>query len=292
MNPPRSHRARAGARGLTLAELVVTSFVIGLMAVVVSLFVTQTVRSLTRGSARQKGQDLVRYAMVVLERDFNDMTEVRQGDLTTLEFYMDSRRAPWYDPFADTDADGLVNYMDPDDDGDALEAGWFDGDGRGILSFANAPAAVPWRSGFDLDDDDENGDGNRDVICRYRYLASSQTIVADFRYDEGGWTDEKTILTRVTNFAFDYRGSIDGLQGVPVGSADTNNDRLLSWDEMEDLDGTAGPGGTILNNFNERRYVSIVSVNFQVRVNPKIDVFTPIRTEMSPPLLSVKRKYP
>lgn len=292
MSRRAAHRSFFHGRGLTLAELVVTSFVIGLMAVVVSLFVTQTVRSLTRSSARQQGQDLVRHGMVILERDFNDMTEIRQADLTTLEFYMDSRRAPWHNSNADTDGDGLANRSDPDDDGDALEAGWFDGDGRGILSFANAPAAVPWHAGFDLDDDDENGDGKRDVICRYRYLASSQAIVADFRYDEGAWTEEKTILTRVTNFVFDYRGSLDTLQGVPVGAADTNNDRLLSWDEMEDLDGTPGPGGTILTNFNERRYITIVSVNYRVKANPKIDVLTPIRTEMSPPLLATKRKYP
>lgn len=292
MRGPRPHRLFSRWGGLTLAELVVTSFVIGIMAVVVSHFVTQTARSLTRGSARQQGQDLVRYAMVLLERDFNDMTEVRQGDLTTLEFYMDSRRAPWYNPAADTDGDGLTNRQDPDDDGDALEAGWIDGDGRGILTFANAPAAVPWRVGFDLDDDDENGDTKRDVICRYRYLASSQAVVVDFRYDEGAWRDEKVILTHVTSFVFDYRGTLDGLQGVPVGSADTNNDRLLDWNEMEDLDGTAGPGGTILNNFNERRYITIVSVNLTVRANPKLNVLTPIRTEMSPPLLMTKRKYP
>lgn len=287
-----THRSFHHGRGLTLAELVVTAFVIGLMAVVVSVFITQTVRSLTRGSARQQGQDLVRHGMVLLERDFNDMIEVRQAELTTLEFYMDSRRAPWYNPDGDTDGDGVANRLDPDDDGDALEAGWFDGDGRGVMSFANAPTAIPWRAGFDLDDDDENGDGKRDVICRYRFLSSSQAIVADFRYDEGAWTGEKVILTRVTNFAFDYRGSLDTLQGVPVGAADTNSDRLLNWDEMEDLDGTPGPGGTILNNFNERRYITIVAVNFQVKANPKINVLAPIRTEMSPALLMTKRKYP
>lgn len=99
-------------------------------------------------------------------------------------------------PTADSDGDGFNNLSDPDDDADAL-------DPRAPITrlrdLAVSISSVGWRQGFDLEDDDENQDGRRDVLCRYEYASSVSTasgvLWRTFCYD--GVCEPSTVILTV-----------------------------------------------------------------------------------------------
>lgn len=274
-----------------MAELIVASAVIGIVVVPTVLFVSNILKGMVKAAPRAEGTDNVRRALTVIERDFNDMNEIVRGNNLDLRFYMDSHRLPTYKPTDDWDGDGVPNDRDPDIDNDAL---FFDGVGNArSADYLQTVSTVGWRSGFNLEDDDDDNDGQRDVQCRYVYDAAKGELHRFFKYNGSAlWTNDTLILDHLTSFDFAYFGSLDYIEGAPVGAIDQDNNRIITEDEIEDMDGTPGSGGGALTSFNERRYIMGVRLTLKVVVNPKEPTPTLLSTEFWPPLMAIKRKYP
>lgn len=249
------------------------------------------VQGILVATPRLDGTDTGRGSLILLGRDFNAMNEVLVGKTTEIQFVLDSYRRPGYSSAADADGDGVPNGQDPDLDGDALD---FTAAGQVKLadSLRDPPTSRFWRTGFNLEDDDENNDGFRDILCKYRYDSAANTLTRSFKYDNAAWTSETVVLKNVTSFAFGYFGSIDFTLGVPAGGVDQNGDRRVDQDELADLDGVVGGPASDLVNFNETRYITGISLEFTVLPNPKINSPTRLKTDFAPPLLAIKRKYP
>ena len=290
----RAARANAERRqkGLTLLELLLAMLLLSVVVLAFSRFFRVVFQASIQSEVRLKGQTAVRTLLNILEMDFFDMNEVVVASTTRIDFYMDSHRAPWYSPTADSDGDGFNNLSDPDDDADAL-------DPRAPITrlrdLAVSISSVGWRQGFDLEDDDENQDGRRDVLCRYEYTppptsTDSGVLSRTFCYD-GVCEPSTVILDRgLREFSFDYTGTRNALE-LPA-NADSNVNGLIDRDDFDRLDGTVEASPAPLNQFMETRWITGVRVHLVTNPSDTISSPTTIDTEISPPLLGIKRKYP
>ncbi len=260
--------------------------VLGIVVIPTVKFMTSVLKGLVKVTPRAAETNIIREAFIVIERDINDMNEVVRGNNHDLQFYMDIHRHPDYLPQVDFDGDGIPNVRDHDLDNDAL-------DFERTADFLRTVSTSPWKSGFNLEDDDDNNNGKRDVLCRYFYTPATGQLRRSFKFDGSAeWTNNTLILKNITAFDFAYFGSTDYIEGLPVGVIDQDNNRMITENEIAGMDKVPGSAGGALSEFNERRYIMGVRIDVTVQVNPKVPAKTNLKTEFWPPLLAVKRKYP
>lgn len=296
MNPARAPSPRKTARGkppgLTLLELLLAMLLLSVVGLAFSRFFRVVFKASIQSEVRLKGQTAVRSLLHVLEMDFYDMNEVVYASPTRIDFYMDSHRAPWYSPTADPDGDGITNLSDPDDDGDALDAA---APITRLRDLAVSISSVGWRQGFDLEDDDEDGDGLRDVLCRYEYTppaspVDSGVLTRQFCFNIVCGTPTVVLDRGLRDFSFDINGTRAALE-LPA-NADSNVNGLIDRDDFDRLDGTVEASPEPLNQFMETRWITGVRVHLVINPSDTFSAPTTIDTEISPPLLGIKRKYP
>lgn len=217
--PPR--RARPG--GYTIIEMMTVTVILGVLAIGFS----QAVRSMTKSSmrlpSRQRGQQNLRSAFQIAERDLLQMNQILQADSDEVVFLLDSYRLPKYDGTT-LSPRGVPLLEDPDDDND-----------RKTLP---TNASDFWRIGDDLDDDDEDGVAGADVICRYFFNPATGELSRSFRYNTAlgawtgaGWEAPKVVLPHLAGFKINYFGSFE-----TDAKADTNADRIIDEDELKLFD--------------------------------------------------------
>lgn len=273
-------------RGMTLSEVVIVMGVVAVITIPLAKFITSLTKGVTQATVETAGAVSLRGASVKLERDFMEMNQVDVSSPTFIQFRMDSHRLPGYSGVLDGDGDGLNNLRDPDNDNDV-----------GTLS---APS-IAWRYGDDLRDDDDDGDAQIDVQCRY-YL-SGRELLRDFNYNNAGWGLNVERLAKnmmVSAFRFDYFGSKNLPLGSAVdvgndGTANTNDagerDNIITSTEIDRCNAPVGHGDSDgqLDTDMERRY--IVSIKVQMVDDTNNDGKEDFRyeTELQPPLLPLKR---
>lgn len=237
---------------------------------------------------KQKSENMILNGVLDLERDFKDMTEVVYCSSQRIDFYMDSYRLPTYLGTNDFDGDGELNDADIDDDNDGLDAR------KTIAQFftwISAPASLPgWRSGLDLQDDDDDNNGKRDVFCRYQYFPGTKDLRCRFQYNGLPLTPWKVIVSNVVSFSFTPSGGspteIDPNTESPPPVHDVNGNGVLDLVELE-----VGTPDGILNVFNETRYVRDIRYSMTVQPNPRRPETNSIASTIRPPLMAVKEKF-
>jgi len=271
---------------MTVTEIVVVSAILGILAVPMAMFISSTLKNVTRSNLQIKSQDDLRSAFDELERDFMEMNEVSISSQTTIQFTMDSYQNPGYNPNGDQDGDGIVNLKDSDDDNDVTT----------IMGSTSA-----WRVGYDLKDDDEDNNGQIDVQCRY-YL-SGTTLCRDFNYNGAGWgLNVRAVASSVSTLNFTYYGSKNEDLGRLIdlgndGTASTGDtgesDGIITAREIDWVQAGTGHGNRSgsINTADERKYIVSIYVLIAQDLNKDGREDFRMETQIAPPLLPVKRRY-
>lgn len=273
--------------GVTLAEvcIAITCSVIIIFAfnTLLRVWTTWSVLGMNGGRAMMEAQSVARQ----VERDFNMACEISESSATSVGFIMDISKRPGFNRNGDPDLDFVPNFRDPDIDNDA----------NTLPAAGNA-----WRHGFNLKDDDDDGDGRLDFQVRY-FLQGNQ-LMRDHCVNYVNSSSWGNNITRVGKFiksvSFKYYGTkglpmganLDtGLDGNPSTSDTGNNDGVIDQIEIDKTTGAyGGPGNNNgkIDTLSERVAITsiLITIEFDVNQDNKEDYV--YKTEISPPLMSVR----
>lgn len=274
---------RSPERGTTLTELMLAVAVLSVIAVGLSGLLKYTGIAVGRAQTTGQAQEETRQALMLIEDALIHANEVRVASATYVQFVLDIEHAPAYDPNADGDGDGVPDFRDGDRDGDVQ-----------LL----LPAAAQWRAGYNLKDDDEDGDGLIDLEGRL-YL-SARSLFYETRVNEGAWSGRRALLNEVSTFTLTYWGNranplgqqIDlGANGTAVADAG-QGDGVISSVEMDAVLAPAGMGNRngALDLANERRYITSIRLALAVDRNKDGKDDYALETDVYPPLLPLKSR--
>ncbi len=272
------------SRGVTLVELMVGMAIMCVTIAGFSTLLSTTIKSTTSAQTKGEAQEETRQALARVEEVLVQANEVQVASATYVEFVVDVDQSPAYDRGADWDADGIPNYRDGDRDGDAA----------GLL-----PAATQWRAGYNLKDDDEDGDGQVDV--RQRIYLSGGEVWLQTSLDGAVWGAGRRLMTSVSTFTLSYFGnkannlgkSIDRGGDGASGTGDPGeNDGIISAAEMDAVLATAGMGNRngLLDTANEKRYITTIRLTLGSDKNKDGKTDYAVETDVYPPLLPLKSR--
>lgn len=276
---------RGYPQGVTLPELMIGMALLSVMVVgfsgILRFSVQTTLKSRTQGEA----QEDVRQALMRIEEALAHANEVRLASATLVEFVCDADQGPFYNEDADPDADGIPNFRDADRDGDAQ-----------LL----LPAATQWQAGFNLKDDDEDGDGQVDVVRRI-YLSGTE-VRMDTSLNGSPWGARVVrLLARASTLSFGYFGNRANILGRQIdlggdglaGTVDAGeNDGIISSAEMDAVVAPAGMGNRngLVDTVNERRYLTSIRVTLGSDRDRDGRTDYVVETDVYPPLLPLKNR--
>ena len=272
--------------GTTLTELMVGMAIMGIITVAFASMLRYTLKATTTAQTGGEAQEEVRQGLMKIEEVLVHANEITLASATFVEFSVDMDQSPNYDPDGDMDADGIPNYRDGDRDNDAQ---------------ALLPAASQWQAGYNLKDDDENGDGQVDV--RQRVYLSGSTLWLDTRLDGANWGAGrlKRIMLNVSTFTLTYWGNKANSLGKTIdrgndGLASTGDagegDGIISATEMDMVAASAGMGDRNgkLDTANERRYITSVRITLGSDKNKDGKTDYVVETDVYPPLIPLKSR--
>ena len=271
-------------RGYTLLELTLGMALMGIVSVAFASLLKYVMRSTVVIETQGGAQEDVRQALMKIEESLLHANEVRVASAAFVEYVVDADQSPERDRSGDSDADGIPNYLDADVDNDA-----------GLLA---APTAQ-WRIGFNLKDDDEDGDGLIDV--RKRLYLEGEDLWIDASLNEAPWGGpfRKRVATGVSGFALAYFGNkgnalgrnIDlGGDGVASTADAGESDGIIAAAEMDMAPPPSGMGNRngALDAQNERRYITSIRLSLSIDRNRDGKTDNSIETDIYPPLLPLK----
>jgi prepilin-type N-terminal cleavage/methylation domain-containing protein len=255
-------------RGVTLAEMMVAMAILGIISIAFAGFLKYALRTAVVENTQAQGQEAVRQGLELAEAALIHANEITIASSTLVEFIADADQSPFWNRNA-LDCGGVPYWRSTDVDCDA------------------ATLAIPadaWKSGFNLTDDDDDGDGNVDV--RERIYLQNGALYRDMSLNGAAWGGRVVkLLPNVSTFTLTYWGS----KGNQLGAAiDTNADGAISQSEM---DCAAGGGGNCDGSLDLQIELSyITSVRLSVGVDGNKDGTTEYKvdTDVYPPLLPLK----
>ncbi len=269
-------------RGFTLQEMTVGMAIMAVAGLAMASLLKNAMKATVTVGAAGWAQEETRQAFMKIERFLLHANEIRVASSTYVDFVVDLDQAPAYDEDGDLDGDGVPNYRDADRDADVS-----------VL----AAAADQWRIGFNLLDDDEDGDLQVDMARRL-YL-SSGTLWLDSRVNGAAWGSSQKLALGVSTFTLTYYGNkannlgkaIDlGIDGN-AGTADSGeNDGVVAAREMDFAQAPAGMGNRngSLDAKNERRYITSIRVKLGLDKNRDGKTDYEVETDVYPALLPLK----
>ena len=276
-------------RGFTFVELVVAAAIVGIITPPIVLYVGRSMDHSRKVAAKLTAQDSTRAAMDRIELDITDMNDLLVAQSERIEFLMDSNRKTGYNPNLLT-ARGVSQRFDPDDDGD-----WETPPANLSILPRNSPTTFQ-SYGNDLDDDDDDNDGNADVRCVV-YRSNGQLIrELYFNKSLASTTPDvqKVLIAHCTRLAFSFAGSVNENRGNT--GLDANGDGLITDSEIDDAPQYAtlegGNGNGAVDTRSERAYVTNIGVALGEDTNVDGQEDSALKTEIYPPLLPYKNKYP
>lgn len=259
------------SKGYTLAEMMVAVAIMGIMSVGFASLVKYSTQATVRSETQGEAQEDVRQGLAKIEQMLAHANEITTASSTLVEFICDIDQSPAYNPDGDLDGDGIPDYRDGDRDNDVM-----------LL----LPATAQWRSGYNLKDDDEDGDGKIDV--RKRIYLSGRDIMSDTSINEEPWGGRITrLLPNVSTFTLSYYGNKANNLGKNI---DQNGDGIITSYEMDYVLPPSGMGnrnGT-LDLKNERRYITSVRLYVGADRNRDGKTEYAIETDVYPVLLPLK----
>lgn len=272
-------------KGVTLTELIIYLAILSIAVVMFSKYMMGFVKNAKTSEGKMNGSADLRLAMAKIEGDLYEANEFQGVSSSSVTFVCDILRNPAYDRNGDADADGISNIKDPDADNDAY------------LRYS-LPRDQQWRAGYNLEDDDEDGDGLTDVRVQVYYL--SGTVYRRISVNEGPW-QLSTLATNVSSFTFTFYGSrredlgknIDlGSDGTPGTGDPGEGDGIVSAREIDWVQAPAGHGNRsgALDTPEERKYITSVGVYMEADENRDGKPDAVLATEIMPPLLPLKRR--
>ncbi|MFH2201679.1 MAG: prepilin-type N-terminal cleavage/methylation domain-containing protein [Elusimicrobiota bacterium] len=269
--------------GVTLLELMLGMAIMAIMAAAFASLLKYSSAVTVKARLAGEAQEDTRQALAKIEEALAHANEITVSSAAFVEFVCDYEKSPDYDPNGDLDGDGIPNFRDADRDADA---------------FLLMPATAQWQTGFNLKDDDEDGDGAVDV--RRRIYFTGGEIRMDTSVNQDAWGGRVTVLMKeVDSFTLTYLGSkanplgkaIDfGADGNPGTGDDGEGDGIITGTEMDMVDAPDGMGNRngLLDTKNERRYATTVRVALTVDRNHDGKNDYGVETDVFPALLALK----
>lgn len=258
--------ARAG--GMTLPEVLIASVIFAIVLLGTVGFVKKSSEGLFHLLGRISTEERVRMVNQEVLRDFGEMNEILEVDVSSITFVLDSHRLPGYNPKAVVR--GLAARYQPDQDGDAV-------------FLATAPGRLRYQ-GNDLDDDDDDNDGRIDVQCRYKF--SNGQIQRWFNFNEAGWVETAFIRGSPGFVVNEFTLVPSGAKSIDAYAAwDANADGEIDKSEIA----VQGGDPLFIDTRAELAAVATVRVDMEIQKGKEKIKTT---TQIVPPLLSVKRKAP
>jgi prepilin-type N-terminal cleavage/methylation domain-containing protein len=258
--------------GVTLVELMIGLAIMAAAVAGFSTLLRSIITATTGAQTKGEAQEETRQALSRIEGALIHANEIQVASATYVQFIADIDQSPDYDPNADWDADGLPNYRDGDRDGDAGQL---------------LPAASQWRAGYNLKDDDEDGDGQIDV--RQRIYLSAGSVWLQTSRNGAAWGPGRRLMAGVSTFTLTYWGNKANNLGRSI---DLNGDGIISAAEM-DLAGPPGGMGNqngALDTKNERRYITTIRLTLGSDKNKDGKTDYVVETDVYPPLLPLKSR--
>lgn len=266
-----------------MTEIMLAVAVLSVVAIGISGLLKYAGIAVKRAQNTGMAQEETRQALMRIEDALMHVNEVRVASATYVEFVIDIEHSPAYSREGDADGDGVPNFRDGDRDADV----------QVMMS-----AATAWRGGYNLKDDDEDGDGQVDMMGRL--FLSGRALRYETRVNGGAWGGGRDLLAEVSTFTLTYWGNranplgqqIDlGPNGTAVPDAG-QNDGVISAAEMDAVLAPAGMGDRngALDLANERRYITSIRLALAVDRNKDGVNDYALETDVYPPLLPLKSR--
>jgi prepilin-type N-terminal cleavage/methylation domain-containing protein len=261
-------RAPGGLRGATLTELMIAMALLGLIAVAFTGFLKYALKTTVHESSEAMGQESTRQGLEKLDLALVHANEITIASATMVEFITSIDQSPLWNPAA-LDPNGVPFERSADFDGDAA-----------VIE----PSSAAWRSGFNLTDDDSDGDGQIDV--KQRLYFANGALWRDMSLNGEPWGGRVTkLLADVSTFTFTYWGSKANALGRNI---DTNGDGIISASEMDCAPASGGNCNGALDLQVERNFITSIRIDLSVDVNHDGKTDYSIETDVYPPLLPLK----
>jgi hypothetical protein len=257
----------------------VATAIMAIVSVGFASMLKYVVKATTAARNVGQGQEDVRQGLAKIERILVHTNEVTVASQTFVEFIVDIDQSPGYNKDADADGDGIPNYRDGDRDNDV-----------NVIDAASAT----WRYGYNLKDDDEDGDRKADVRGRIWWSTADRKLYFDMSVDEDAWgARRQTLMLNVSSFTLTCFGN----KGNDLGrSIDANGDGIISQNEMDSVvPSTAALSGLGDNNGKldtkgEKRYITTIRLYLSSDSNRDAKTDYGVETDVYPPLLPLKSR--
>lgn len=273
------------ARGVTLIEVMMYTMIISIVMLFFTQFFAVIVKGTKMSDLQYKGLANLRGLVAKLEQDLYEANQLVHISSTSIEFRSDIVKNPNYNLNGDTDADGIPNIKDPDDDNDAQ------------LKFT-LPIDQQWRVGYDLEDDDDDNDNRIDV--RIRIWKIDDSVYRDISVNEAPWgINSKILASNISSFSFKYYGSIRedlgrtidlGNDGIPDTHDTGEGDGIISAREIDWVLPPAGHGNRSghIDTVDELRYITMIAITSETDINSDGKQDAKLDTQIMPPLIPLK----
>lgn len=267
-------------RGVTLIEMALVVAITSLIVLVIGKVLTSTTRMTVQTDVRVKADADLRAAVDKIEISLLNANAFQVTLSTEVLYIADLNTDPGYDPNADPDGDGIPNLTDPDVDNDATQI---------------QPSTAQWRVGYNLKDDDDDGDGKIDMRWRI-YLTTrpgiaNNTLYRDYSKDEEAWGNHiETLVTNLSSTgAFAFYGSRNDMLAPGTTGYDTNANGIVTGAEIDAV-ANGGNGDGQIDTAAERNAVVTVSVSLAEDRNRDGTPDSSLSTEVLPPLVYLKKR--
>ena len=272
--------------GVTLTEMIVYVAVLSIAVVMFSKYMTSSMKTAKSSESKMLGSADLRGALVKMESDLYEANEFIGVSKTSVTFICDMLKNPAWDRNADSDGDAIPNIKDPDLDNDA----------QSKFSLARSDQ---WKAGYNLEDDDDDNDGNRDVVIQF--YSSSGILWRDISVN-GGAGQAVKLAADISSFTFTFYGSkredlgknIDlGDDGMPSTSDTGEGDGIISEREIDwvlPAQGGHGDRSGAIDTADERKYITSAAIYMEADANRDNQTDAKLGTELMPPLLPLKRR--
>jgi prepilin-type N-terminal cleavage/methylation domain-containing protein len=271
-SPPRS-------RGLTLIETMVSVAILGIIMLAAVGLMQQMNHVIVKESTATQAGEQVRQALQESELALLHANQITIASSTFIEFICDIDQTPNYNPYAygtnSSNPQTIQNYLNADRDGDASS----------IVSAANS-----WTVGYNLKDDDEDGDGNID--CKRRLYLSKGTLWLDMSVNAGAWGGQylKKLYVNVSTFTLTYYGSYANIETGLGKNIDFQGNNIINLYDMDHAPPTSRStyADGVLDDPIELAYITQIHIvlgsNYMSTGNTQYKV----ESDVYPPLLAVK----
>ena len=262
---------KARSAGYTLAELMIGMAIMGIVCAAFATLLKYVMKASVTISSQGQSQEEGRQILMKIEEYLAHASQIQVASTTVVQFIADFDQSPSYDRNTlDCNGTPYFRSADRDCDGNLLVA-----------------AANQWKIGYNLKDDDEDGDGNIDVMQRIYYSSATRTLWFDMSLNEAAWGGRylKKIGTDISSFTFTYWGD----KSVSLDrNLDDNADGIIEASEMDNHGNRDG----VLDTTQELQYVTWIRLNMTTdyqRANKNTYV---VETDVYPPLLALKPQAP